>query len=455
MEAIKEVISRMREHGNKSSMYWKGTVFSYSDLVSLIDEWIGRFNQLGIGQGTICAVHGDYSPQSCAVFYALMKEKAIIVPFTREIEKEIPVFSQIAGVQCMISFDMNDDFHFKEFSNVQIPSLVESFLEREHPGLIVFSSGSTGVPKGILQDCEYVMKKFVVNRQGWRTVLFLLMDHFGGFNTLLSTFAYGGMSVCVGERTPEAVCRAIEESSADLLPTTPTFLNFLLASGVYKNFDLSSIKLITYGTELMSAVTLKKVREAFPNAKLKQTYGLSELGVLRSKSEHDDSVWVKIGGKGFETKIVDDILWVRSEANMVGYLNAPSPIDDEGWMCTGDQVEVKGEYMRFLGRKSEIINVGGKKVFPVEVETVLLEAENICEASVYGVGHPLLGQVVHARISIHGEEDHSVLKERLRKLCLEKLAKYKVPMRFLIVSKDEQHSQRFKKLRKNDESIKD
>lgn len=455
MKAITEVIARMRNKDTNPAMHWKGRVFTYLDLVSLIDEWVVRLSQLGVKRGTICAVYGDYSPQSCAVIYALMETKAIIVPFTQEIEKEIPVFAQIAGVQCMIRFNSDDEFQFEKFANSQMPALVESFLPREHPGLIVFSSGSTGVPKGILQDCEYVMKKFIVNRQGWRTVLFLLMDHFGGFNTLLSTFAYGGMGVCVAERTPESVCRAIEESSANLLPTTPTFLNFLLASGVHRSFDLSSIKLITYGTELMPAATLKKVREAFPNAKLKQTYGLSELGVLRSKSEHDESVWVQIGGKGFETKIVDHILWVRSEANMVGYLNAPSPIDEEGWMCTGDQVEVKGEYMRFLGRKSEIINVGGKKVFPVEVETVLLEAENICEASVYGVQHPLLGQVVHARISIHQPEEHRELQERLRKLCLEKLAKYKVPMRFMIVSRDEQHSQRFKKLRKSDESIKD
>lgn len=447
MEAIHEVMSRIRTQGNKPAMFWKEKIFTYSDITSLIDEWAERIKEWGINQGTICAVHGDYSPQTCASIYALMETKAIIVPFTREIEKELPVFSRIAGVECMIRFDGNDEFSFQLFPKPPTPALVESFLQRKHPGLIVFSSGSTGVPKGILQDCENVMNKFVVDRQGWRTVLFLLMDHFGGFNTLLSTFAYGGMGVCVSERTPEAVCRAIEQSSANLLPATPTFLNFLLASGVYKNFDLSSIKLITYGTELMSAATLKKVREAFPNAQLKQTYGLSELGVLRSKSEQDDSVWVQIGGKGFETKIIDDILWVRSEANMVGYLNAPSPIDEEGWMCTGDQVEVKGEYMRFLGRKSEIINVGGKKVFPVEVETVLLEADNVCEAAVYGVQHPILGQVVHARISVEKTEDPNELKERLRKFCLEKLSKYKVPMRFIIVSKDEQHSQRFKKMR--------
>lgn len=453
MEAINEVMSRFRAQGNKPAMFWKGKIFTYSEIASLIDEWADRVKEWGISQGTLCAVHGDYSPQTCAAIYALMETKAIIVPFTREIEKELPVFSQIAGVECMIRFDGNDEYSFQSFPKPPIPALVESFLQREHPGLIVFSSGSTGVPKGILQDCENVMNKFVVDRQGWRTVLFLLMDHFGGFNTLLSTFAYGGMGVCVSERTPEAVCRAIEQSSANLLPATPTFLNFLLASGVYKNFDLSSIQLITYGTELMSAATLKKVREAFPNAQLKQTYGLSELGVLRSKSEQDDSVWVQIGGKGFETKIIDDILWVRSEANMVGYLNAPSPIDEEGWMCTGDQVEVKGEYMRFLGRKSEIINVGGKKVFPVEVETVLLEADNVCEAAVYGVQHPILGQVVHARISVEKSEDTNDLKERLRKFCLEKLSKYKVPMRFIIVSKDEQHSQRFKKMRLSGENI--
>src|SRR5690606_30667815 len=107
----------------------------------------------------------------------------------------------------------------------------------------------------------------------------------------------------------------------------PTFLNFLIASRVYAAHDLSSVELITYGTELMPEATLKQVSEIFPNATLKQTYGLSELGVLRSESRDSGSLWLKVGGSGFETKVVDGILWIRSEANMVGYLNAPSPFD--------------------------------------------------------------------------------------------------------------------------------
>jgi acyl-CoA synthetase (AMP-forming)/AMP-acid ligase II len=276
-----------------------------------------------------------------------------------------------------------------------------------------------------------------------------MLDHFGGFNTLLSVFAYGGMGVCLPSRIPEVICRAIEESKADLLPTTPTFINLLLASRCYKSFDLSSVKLITYGTEVMAPATLNKLRQVFPNAKIKQTYGLSELGVLRSKSENDDSVWVKVGGTGFETKIIDNILWVRSEANMIGYLNAPNPFDEEGWMCTGDQVEVRGDYIRILGRKSDMINVGGQKVFPAEVEDVLLEDDNVVEATVVGISHPMMGNIIKAKITLLKDEPIGVVRERLRAYCLTKMAKYKIPVKFEFLHQDKHANKRFKKVRRD------
>ena len=359
---------------------------------------------------------------------------------------------KIAGVQFLFRFDAQDKWILDQFESVPQADLVVAFREQLSPGLIVFTSGSTGKPKGILHNCERVMHKFVTKREGWRTVLFLMMDHFGGFNTLLSTFAYGGVALCLSERSPEVVCRVIEQARATLLPTTPTFLNLLIASGSYRGFDLSSVKLISYGTEVMSEATLAKIPQILPNAQVKQTYGLSELGVLRSKSESDASVWVKVGGDGFETKVVDGLLWVRSEANMVGYLNAPTPFDEEGWMCTGDRVEINGEYMRFMGRESEMINVGGQKVFPVEVENILLQVENVREVAVYGVKHPLMGQVVQARISLYKPEDPDALTDRLRKFCLQHLARYKMPTKFVIVSEEEQRSERFKKIRRLSES---
>lgn len=444
-ESIERVMDRMRGHGDKTALYWKGEEHSYGKLFGMIEAWRGELESLDIGPGAVVGVLGEFSPRTCSLFFALMQARAILVPFTRAIEPEIPEFMAIAGVQHLIRVDERDEWTHEAFADVAQNELIESY--RGGPsGLVVFTSGSTGKPKGILQNCERVMRKFVKERRGWRTVLFLMMDHFGGFNTFLSAFAYGGVGVCVSERSPGDVCRAIAGAKANLLPTTPTFLNLLIATRAYKEFDLSSIELITYGTEVMPEATLEKVREIFPNCTVKQTYGLSELGVLRSKSKSDDSPWVKIGGDGFEIKVIDDTLWVRSEANMVGYLNAPNPIDEDGWMCTGDRVEVDGEYFRILGRQSDMINVGGQKVFPVEVETVLLEADNVVEAAVYGAKHPMLGNVVHARITLGEPEERRALTERLRAHCVGRLAKFKMPVRFHIADAD-QHSVRFKKVR--------
>jgi long-chain acyl-CoA synthetase len=451
--SIDEILQRMENNSAGRALIWKEKNVTYRELFEKIAAWEKRFIELNIERGTVCAFKGDYSPEICALIFALMKRGAILVPFTLEIVTEINSFIKIAGAQFLFSFSSDDSWELSQFEHPSINPLIVSFRERMHPGLIVFTSGSTGTPKGILHDCEYLMNKFLKQRKGWKTVLFLLMDHFGGFNTLLSTFAYLGTGICIEKRTPEEVAKVIQSSKADLLPTTPTFLNLIITNKVDRVYDLRSIELITYGTELMSEATLQKVNEIFPSAVIKQTYGLSEQGVLHSKSENNDSTWVKIGGPGFETKVIDGILWLRSNSNMVGYLNAPNPFDEEGWMCTGDEVEVKDEFIRFKGRKSEVINVGGKKVYPIEVENILMQAPNIKDASVFAKAHDLMGQVVHARISLMEPEDPLALTERLRKFCNGQLPKYKVPVRFHLMGDDALHNQRFKKSRLDNDTV--
>ena len=446
--SIDLIIDRMKNNKMLVALIWKGLSFSYEEILKKIEIWESIFANNNIQKGSICAFQGDYSPEICALIFALIKNGSILVPLTKEIENEKKSFLQISESNFILKFDSDDNWDLEclnpEYSN----PLIQKFKQTNHSGLIVFTSGSTGKPKGILHDCENVMKKFVKQRNGWKTILFLLMDHFGGFNTLLSTFAYLGTGVCVEKRTPEEVAKSIELSKANLLPTTPTFLNLIITNKVDKVYDLKSIELITYGTELMSETTLKKVNEIFPFATIKQTYGLSEQGVLHSKSETNNSTWLKIGGPGFEIKVIDGILWLRSNSNMIGYLNAPNPFDEEGWLCTGDEVEENGEFIRFKGRKSEIINVGGKKVYPIEVENVILQASNIKDVSVYAHAHDIMGQVVYANITLNEEEDSLILSERLRKFCNSQLPRYKVPVRFNILNDYSIHNTRFKKSRK-------
>ena len=221
----------------------------------------------------------------------------------------------------------------------------------------------------------------------------------------------------------------------------------ILMSRAYENYDISSLKMVTYGTESMPEQTLKAFNKLFPDIKLKQTYGLSELGILRSKSRSNDSLWVKVGGEDYETKVVDNILYIKAKTAMLGYLNAPYPFDKNGWFNTQDKVEVDGEWIKILGRTTDIINVGGQKVYPAEVESVLLEMDNINDVSVFSKDNPIMGKIVAAKINLEQDEPVNILKRRIRKYCKNKLESYKIPI-YIEIIKEIQVSDRFKKVRK-------
>ncbi len=209
---------------------------------------------------------------------------------------------------------------------------------------------------------------------------------------------------------------------------------------------MSSLQLVTYGTEPMPEATLARLAALWPAVRFQQTYGLSELGILQSKSKDSSSLWVKVGGEGFETKVVKNILWIRARSAMVGYLNAPSPFDDEGWFNTQDVVEVDGEYLRILGRESDIINVGGQKVYPAEVEGVLLQMAHVRDVTVRGARNPIMGQIVVAAFELSQPEAPEALKQRMWEHCKDRLARYKIPVKVELVDRTAV-SERFKKAR--------
>jgi len=435
----------MRGYGDEPALYWRGRSVSYAELFDRVELWKSKLAADAVGR--TYGFVGDYSPETCAFLFALIENNSVVAHFSAAAEGEMTRLADMAGVNVFYRFDAEDQWTVEYRDGVQDHQLIADFRKSGQAGMVFFTSGSTGVPKGILHDSDRVFQKFLSPRKPWRTALFLLMDHFGGINTLIGALASGGTGVCIPVRSPEAVCRVVEEASVTLLPASPTFLKMMLASDALAKFDLSSVELITYGTEVMPEPVLKRLEDAIPGVATKQTYGLSELGVLRSQSAGDGSTWLKVGGDGFETKIVDGVLWVRSRSSMVGYLNAPSPFDEDGWYCTGDNVEVRGDYLRFLGRHEDVINVGGQKVYPNEIEAVLLEDSNVCEATVYPAEHPIFGYVPFARVTLEKSEISEDLSSRLRRHCLERVARHKVPMRFEVVEQSVHQGARFKKSR--------
>jgi acyl-CoA synthetase (AMP-forming)/AMP-acid ligase II len=131
---------------------------------------------------------------------------------------------------------------------------------------------------------------------------------------------------------------------------------------------------------------------------------------------------------------------------MLGYLNAPAPFDSEGWLNTGDVVEASGEYIRILGRRGEVINVGGAKVYPTKVESVLLELGNVEDVTVHGRQNPVTGAIVVARVSLRDPEEPTVFRRRMRNHCRGVLEPHEIPA--LVEFTDQPlYGERFKKAR--------
>jgi acyl-coenzyme A synthetase/AMP-(fatty) acid ligase len=431
----------------KDAVVWQDEPFSYAWLLVAVGRWTDFLRNRALAPGTVVSLEADFSPTSIALLLALVEHGAIIVPLTPSVEAKKPEFRDIAQVEATISVASGDCAYLRTTGVAASHELFERLRTAGRPGLVLFSSGSTGTSKAAVHDFVPLLEKFKVPRHALRTLTFLLFDHIGGVNTLLYVLSNAGCVVTVPKRSPEVVCAAIERHRVQLLPTSPTFINLLLMSEAYKRHDLSSLEMVTYGTEVMPETTLERFHRLFPRVRLLQTYGLSEVGILRSQSRAADSLWVKVGGDGFETRVVDGMLQIRARSAMLGYLNAPSPFTPDGWLPTGDAVDVDGEYLRIRGRQSEIINVGGEKVYPAEVESVLQFMEGVKDVTVSGESNPITGHMVTARLRLTTTETLSEFRKRMRLFCRDKLPAFKIPQKVVLVQ-EEMHGERFKKMRR-------
>ena len=434
----------LEDHKENIAVISPTKVYTYGEIKEKYQESLKVIEENTIEQGSVVALYADHSAEAIALLLALIEKDCIIVPISKTV---INCERLLEISQCGYIFDCTIESNpLKTTENKASHEMLLEIRKRKVPGLILFSSGTTGEPKAALHDLTKLLDKFKKPGKTLKTISFLLFDHIGGFNTLIHTISHGGMIVTIPSRMPDEVCQTIEKEKIELLPTTPTFLNMILLNKLYEKYDLTCLKMITYGTESMPEHTLKLFSKILPNTIFKQTYGLSELGIMSTKSESSDSLWMKVGGDGFETKIVNDILFIKAESAMIGYLNAPSPFDEEGWFDTKDKVEVQNGYLKVLGRTTDLINVGGEKVYPIEIENVLLQIEGVLDVRVFAEKNPIMGNTVAAEILVTGENNNREFIKTLRNYCGDHLEKFKRPTRF-ILSETVLYGDRLKKKR--------
>ena len=389
-----------------------------------------------IKQGEVVALIGDFDERTIADLLQLIERKVILVPLTPETISDHEYFFECAKVEWVV-----ENGTARQISIRKEQPLLNELRLRGNPGLILFSTGTTGRPKAILHDFSLFLQRYLTPRPALITLNFLLFDHIGGINTLLHSMFNSGLVISIEKRSVEEVLKTCDAFKVEVLPTTPTFLRMMLMSGLVGDNFPKSMKVITYGTERMDQFTLLKLAELLPNVDFRQTFGMSELGILRVKSESRTSLFMKVGGEGVTWKVDDGVLKIRSDTRMMGYLNADSPFDQDGWYDTKDLVEVKGEFLKVVGRTADVVNVAGLKFLTSEVETIAMKYPGISDLSIFVKSNPITGQHIEMTIRVIDEVEFE--KERFKEYLGSRLARHMMPQK--IIFGDIAINHRFKK----------
>ena len=418
MKLIDELAERYRDHASPF-LIAPDRPLSIADLQATQSADLST-----IKAGDVVAVVGDFDAVSISTLLHLLDRAATVVPLTTTTRADHPYYFDASGVNAVVEGNA-----VELLPRRAAHPLVAQLRETGSAGLVLFSSGTTGRPKAILHDFSRFLARYRTPRPALSTVSFLLFDHIGGINTLFHTLFNRGLVVVPPERTVQGVIETIARHRIQCLPTTPTFLRMVLLSGALEGVDVSSLSLVTYGTERMDQPTLDALCRALPHVDFRQTYGMSELGILRVKSRARDSLWMRVGGEGVELRVVDGVLHIRTTNHMLGYLNAPSPFVD-GWYDTGDVVEEDSGDIRVVGRTNEVINVGGAKVLPSEIERVALLLPQIARAKAVGARNPITGQ--HIEVTCEPDALAVVTREQLREHFRAHLPEHSRPHRIRI-----------------------
>ena len=441
------ILDKFKSFNSKNAIVFEDRIYTYEEFIKQIKDYKNILDKHNISSKVV-VILGDYSFYNLALFFALYENKNIIVPITSNIKKVQDDFIEESFCQTIIKTD-EKNLLIQNLKTTFSHNMIDNLREKNSSGLILFSSGSTGKPKAMVHNLDTLIDSFKDKKEkSMNMLVFLMFDHIGGLNTVFNALCMGACLIIPKIKDAKTICELIEKYKIMVLPSSPTFLNLILISEEYKNYDLSSLRIITYGTETMPQSLLLKLKEVFPKVKFLQTFGTSETGISTTSSKSSNSLFMKLEDINGEYKIVENELWLRSKTQVLGYLNASmDSFTSDGWFKTGDLVEVDGEYIKIIGRAKEVINVGGQKVLPAEVESIILEMEEISDCMVYGEKNAITGQTVVCDVVLNKNIEN--IKKRVRVFCKDRLDAYKIPTKVNVVDKTN-FSDRFKKIRIKD-----
>ncbi|HEX2951172.1 MAG TPA: long-chain fatty acid--CoA ligase [Armatimonadota bacterium] len=450
-------------------------VISYGDLLATVEGFAGGLASLNISKRGRIAILLPNCPAFVIAYYAASRAGATVVPMNilyrpdearyiladADVEAIITAESFRPLVKALrpmlpnmkhVIMVSNNEVEADELSFYRLcgssPAPKVSLSERD-VAVILYTSGTTGRPKGAM----LTFRNLIANSESCLDVLQIVPeDRFFAALPLFHTFAATiclnlailvGASLVLQERfLPSHALKTMESSRATIFAGVPSMFGLMLQVAREHPVDLSALRICISGGAPLPPEVWTAFEEAF-DVKMAEGYGLTEaspvvavnppFGIRKvgSIGLPISNVRVKIvdpTGRAVPTGMIGELA-VKGANVMKGYLRKPAETKEvirRGWLFTGDLARMDEDgYLYIVGRKKEVIIVGGLNVYPGEVERVLVEHPAILEVAAFGITDSSRGEAVWAAVVLRPGE--TVTVKELQALCREKLASYKVP----------------------------
>lgn len=320
----------------------------------------------------------------------------------------------LAGTRAMTPAEL-------ERAGAELEGAAEPFEPPADAPVLILTTGTTGEQKGARHDWRRLAAavRHPDELPGTRWLLAYNLNQFAGIQILLHILASAATLVVPPSRRAEDVIETIRRERVTHASATPTFWRLVVGRlGPHSARDLPLAQ-ITLGGEAAPEGLIERLHQLFPQARISHVYAGTEFGsavsVRDGRSGLPLSVLERDEDAPVRLRIVDGELQIRSRVGMLGYHQSAD--EESEWRRTGDLVEVRGDRIHFVGRKSEIINVGGAKVHPLPIEEVVCGVEGVQLAAVYGRPNAVTGQIVAVDVVAAEGVDTDELTKRIRAAC--------------------------------------
>ena len=472
--------SNARKNPNKDCLRVQGKSYSYRDIKTRAEKAAGVFQNLGVRKGDKVALMSQNTAAFVVSFYGILTAGGVVVPVNHKLMKgevehilansESKLFlfdgslaevaSKISAPVQKISMDSPaKDFPFFESLLESAPSLRPVEINDEDLAELLYTSGTTGKPKGCMHTHRGVVMAGITAviavklNEDDRLLMAMPIWHSSPLNNWFTGIQFvGGTTVMIREYHPLHFLQAIQQEKCTVYFGAPiSYIMPLQMIPQFDQFDLSSMRAWIYGGGPIPADTVAMIMKRYKSDQFYQVYGMTESGPTGTTLQPKDQVRKagsvgKTGLPGCDVIVmksasepakpgeVGEIL-LKADSMMKGYYQNPAATAEafQGrWYKTGDMARVDEDgYLFMADRLKDMIVTGGENVYSKEVEDAIATHPDVMEAAVIALPHPEWGETVGALVV---PAKGKVLSEEALKIHLtDKIAKYKIPRTFKFV----------------------